>query len=73
LKELVVRHVRRTARRVSDDTNSKRIKAALVWRTRQLKTGRTHVHKKMSDWPKLSPSPVRAPKRSSPTSVRSSS
>ena len=60
LKELIIPLVHREALRIPDDKNSRRIRAAFEWRTRQLKTGRNHVHKKMPDWPKLSPSPVKA-------------
>jgi hypothetical protein len=60
LKKLILRLAPRDARRVRDDSDHQpRIKASLVWRTRQLKTGRAHDRKKMSDWPPLGSSPVK--------------
>jgi hypothetical protein len=61
----------RRARRVGDDLGQNRIKTSLVWRTRQMKTGRSHDRKKMADWPTLGPSPVKPRTRLLPTSARS--
>jgi hypothetical protein len=73
LKELVLNLAPRRARRVPDDLDQNRIKASLEWRIRQLKTGRPHKHKKMSDWSTYGPSPVRPQARLSSTSARSRS
>jgi hypothetical protein len=60
LKELILPLAPTNARRVRDDSDHQtRIKAALIWHTRQLKTGRAHDRKKMSDWPPLGSSPVK--------------
>ncbi len=67
LKEIIVHLSPRSAHRVLDDLDQNRIKASLTWRTRQLKTGRAHYRKKMSDWPPFSPSPVKPRARLSPT------
>jgi hypothetical protein len=61
----------RRARRVGDDLDQNRIKTSLVWRTRQMKTGRSHDRKKMADWPTLGPSPVKPRTRLLPTYARS--
>jgi hypothetical protein len=62
LKTDVVSFVDKKSLRIPDKKNSSRIRAAHEWRCRQLKTGRNHIHKKLPDWPTLSPSPVKASK-----------
>jgi hypothetical protein len=73
LKKVILRLAPKDARRARDESDHQpRIKAALIWHSRKLKTGSAHDRKKMSDWPPLGPSPVKPHARHSPTSAPSS-